>query len=708
MKLRVEHEIPGRIRFSTAYGRLTAAEADTLLYYLLSLPGVHSAKVYERTGHGVVRYQGDRKALLAAVARFDPADEAIRALVPDHTSRQLNNEYADKLVNQVLLRAVTRTLLPAPLRACWTCLRAVPFLLAGFKCLARRKLEVPVLDATAITVSILRRDFNTASSVMFLLGIGELMEEWTHKKSVADLAGSMSLHVDRVWLKGPEGDVQVPISSVQPGDLVRVSVGNMIPLDGVVAEGEAMVNQASLTGESVPVRKAAGATVYAGTVLEEGELVLRVQGAAGSTRYERIIQMIEDSEKLKSGLESRAAHLADKLVPYSFLGTVLTYLFTRNVQKAVSILMVDYSCALKLSMPVAVLSAMRECSQRRITVKGGKFLEAVAQADTLVFDKTGTLTKATPTVRTVVPFAGRDRNEMLRLAACLEEHFPHSIANAVVRQAAQEGLHHEEMHAKVHYVIAHGIASEVAGEQVCIGSHHFIFEDEGCTVPPEEREKFDALPEDCSLLYLAIGGVLAAVICIEDPLRPEAPAVIRRLKELGIGKIVMMTGDSERTARAIAQRVGVDAYQAEVLPEDKAAFIQKERDAGRTVLMIGDGINDSPALSAASAGIAIQEGAQLAREIADITLSQDDLWSLVVLKEISNALIGRIHQSYRFVMGFNSGLLLLGLLGVLAPSASAFLHNFSTLGIGIRNMTNLLDETAEERERQALMDGSAR
>ena len=500
----------------------------------------------------------------------------------------------------------------------------------------------------------------------------------------------MALNVDQVWLKRPEGDVQVPISSVQEGDLVRVCVGSLIPLDGTVAEGEAMVNQASLTGESVPVRKREGSSVYAGTVLEEGEIVLQVKGAAGSTRYERIIQMIEDSEKLKSELESKAAHLADKLVPYSFLGTLLTYLLTRNVQKALSILMVDYSCALKLSMPVAVLSAMRECSQRRITVKGGKFLEAVAEADTLVFDKTGTLTRATPTLREVIPFGGRDRNEMLRLAACLEEHFPHSIANAVVRRAAQEGLSHAEMHAKVHYIIAHGIATQVGPERVCIGSYHFIFEDEGCQVPPQEQAKFDSLPEDGSLLYLSIAGTLAAVLCIEDPLREEAPAVIRRLKELGIGKIVMMTGDSDRTAKVIAQKVGVDAYYAEVLPEDKAAFVQAEHAAGRRVVMIGDGINDSPALSAADAGIAIQEGAQLAREIADITLSQDNLWALVTLKELSNALIRRIHQSYRFVLGFNSGLLLLGLLGVLPPSSSAFLHNFSTLGLGIHNMTNLL------------------
>ena len=692
MKLHIEHEIPGRIRFSTSYGRLTADQADMLLYYLLSLPGVRSAKVYERSGNGVVCFQGDRKSLLVTIADFSLEHEHIRALVPEHTSRKLTDEYANKLANRIMARVLTRVLLPAPIRAAWACLRSVRFLWHGLQCLRRGKLEVPVLDAVAIGASLLRRDFETASSVMFLLNIGELMEEWTHKKSVADLAGSMALNVDQVWLKRPQGDIQVPISSVQTGDLVRVSVGGMIPLDGTVAEGEAMVNQASLTGESVPVRKTEGASVYAGTVLEEGEIVLQVKGAAGSTRYERIIQMIEESEKLKSGLESRAAHLADQLVPYSFLGTTLTYLLTRNVQKALSILMVDYSCALKLSMPVAVLSAMRECSQRRITVKGGKFLEAVAEADTLVFDKTGTLTKATPTLREVIPFGGRERSEMLRLAACLEEHFPHSIANAVVRQAAKEGLNHAEMHAKVHYIIAHGIATQVGDDRVCIGSHHFIFEDEGCAIPPEEQEKFDALPEDGSLLYLSIAGKLAAVLCIEDPLREEAPAVILRLKELGIGKIVMMTGDSERTARAIAQKVGVDQWYAEVLPQDKAAFIQTEHAAGRKVIMIGDGINDSPALSAADTGIAIQEGAQLAREIADITLAQDNLWSLVTLRELSLALIHRIHSSYRFVLGFNSGLLLLGLLGLLPPSTSAFLHNLSTLGLGIHNMTGLLEK----------------
>ena len=691
MKIRVEHEIKGRIRFSTNLGRLNPEQADCLLYYLLSLPGVKSAKVYERSGDGVVFYQGERRELLKRIAGFSPESEAVKKLVPECTSRRLNVEYRERLISRFVNRAVFNTLVPAPIRAVWTCIKAVRYVAAGLHCVLRRKLEVPVLDATAITVSLIRRDFKTASSVMFLLGVGELMEEWTHKKSVADLAGSMALNVDKVWLKREEGDVQIPIHQVQEGDLIRVAVGSMIPLDGVVTEGEAMVNQASLTGESIPVKKGPESSVYAGTVLEEGDLVIRVKQAAGSTRYEKIIRMLEESEKLKSSMESRAEHLADRLVPYSFLGTVAAYLITRNPMKAVSILMVDFSCALKLSMPVAVLSAMRECSEHQITVKGGKFLEALAEADTLVFDKTGTLTKAEPKVRQVVTFGGRGRSDMLRLAACLEEHFPHSIANAVVRQAELENLKHEEMHAKVSYVIAHGIASEVGDEEVQIGSRHFIFEDGQCTVPPQEQEKFESLPEDCSLLYLAIGRELAAVICIEDPLREEAPEVVSRLKKLGIRKVVMMTGDSERTARAIARRVGVDEYHSEVLPEDKAAYVQAEQAAGRRVVMIGDGINDSPALSAADAGIAISEGAQLAREIADITISQDNLYGLVTLKEISSLLVKRIHSNYRFVLGFNSGLLALGLLGVLAPGTSAFLHNMSTLGIGLHSMTNLLE-----------------
>ena len=691
MKIRIEHEIPGRIRFSTPFGKLSDADADLLLYYLRSLPEVTGAKVYQRSGNASVAFTGDRTALLRGICRFSRENSELQALVPEHTSRSLNNEYQNKLANKVLFR-LFRTVLPTPVRTVWTCFRSVRYLREGLQCLWQHKLEVPVLDATAIGVSMLRRDFSTASSVMFLLGIGEIMEEWTHKKSVADLAGSMSLGVDKVWLHRDETDLLVPISQIREGDAIRVSVGSTISLDGTVLSGEGMVNQASLTGESLPVRKTAGSTVYAGTGVEEGELLITVRQTAGSTRYERIIRMIEDSERLKSGLESKASHLADQLVPYSFLGTILTYLLTRNVQKAVSILMVDYSCALKLSMPVAVLSAMRECSDRSITVKGGKFMEAVAEADTLVFDKTGTLTRATPTFRSLIPFGGRDRDEMLRIAACLEEHFPHSIATAVVTQAEKEGLQHEEMHTKVQYIIAHGISSEIDGQQVCIGSHHFLFEDEHCVVPEGEEHRFASLPEDCSHLYMSIGGVLAAVICIEDPLRPEAPEVIRRLRELGISNIVMMTGDSERTTHAIARRVGVDHYCSEVLPEDKAAFVQQEQAAGRRVIMVGDGINDSPALSAADAGIAMSDGSQLAREIADITMSRNSLQDLVTLKEISNALIGRIHSSYRFVMGFNSGLILLGLAGVLPPSPSAFLHNFSTLGLGLHNMTDLLEE----------------
>ena len=689
MKLRIEHEIPGRVRISTSLGRMTCAQADCFQYYLLALDGVTAVKVYERSGNAVIHYTGSRAALLRGVLAYRPDDPAVQALVPEHTSRAINAAYRDKIANHVLRFCLSR-LLPSPLRVLRACFQAFGHVRGGLRCLSRGRLEVPVLDATAIAVSLVRRDFGTASSVMFLLGLGELMEEWTHKKSVADLASSMSLNVEKVWKRQDGRDTLVSIRDIAPGDLVRVEVGSMIPLDGVVAEGEAMVNQASLTGESIPVRKAVDATVYAGTVIEEGALTLRVKQAVGQTRYEKIVHMIEDSERLKSSLESSASHLADRLVPYSFLGAGLAWLLTRSVQKLVAVLMVDFSCALKLSMPVAVLSAMRECSDHKITVKGGKFLEAVAAADTIVFDKTGTLTLAQPSVRQVVTFGGRDRDEMLRTAACLEEHFPHSIANAVVRQAEIEGLKHAEEHAKVKYVIAHGIASELHGEHVCIGSYHFIFEDEGCALPEDERDKFDSLPEACSLLYLAIGGRLAAVLCIEDPLRPESADVIGALRALGITKTVMMTGDSDRTARVIAQRVGVDEYHAEVLPEDKAAFVQRERAQGRKVIMLGDGINDSPALSAADVGIAVSEGAQIAREIADVTISGRDLYQLVTLRRISMLLMQRIHSNYRFVIGFNSGLLALGLAGAITPGLSAFLHNMSTLGIGLHGMTNLL------------------
>ena len=698
MKIRVEHEIKGRIRFSTNLGRLNPEQADCLLYYLLSLPGVKSAKVYERSGDGVVFYQGERRELLKRIAGFSPESEAVKKLVPECTSRRLKVEYRERLISRFVNRAVFNTLVPAPVRAVWTCIKAVRYVAAGLHCVLRRKLEVPVLDATAITVSLIRRDFKTASSVMFLLGVGELMEEWTHKKSVADLAGSMALNVDKVWLKREEGDVQIPIHQVQEGDLIRVAVGSMIPLDGIVTEGEAMVNQASLTGESIPVKKGPESSVYAGTVLEEGDLVIRVKQAAGSTRYEKIIRMLEESEKLKSSMESRAEHLADRLVPYSFLGTVAAYLITRNPMKAVSILMVDFSCALKLAIPIAVLSAMRESSGYHISVKGGRFLEAVAKADTIVFDKTGTLTYATPTVAAVIPFGGHDEAEMLRLAACLEEHYPHSMANAVVAEAKRHGLTHEEYHSQVQYVVAHGISSMVEGKKVIIGSAHFVFEDEDCRIPEGEQAKFDTLPAAYSHLYLSIDGELAAVICIHDPLRREAREAVRALHESGFANVVMMTGDNRRTAEAMAAEVGVDAVYAEVLPEDKAAFIRQEKAKGHTVIMVGDGVNDSPALSEADAGIAISTGAAIAREIADITVSSEDLFALVTLRRLSQALMERIHGSYRFIVGFNLTLIALGVAGVLPPATSALLHNGSTLGISLRNMTDLLDDEENPRK----------
>lgn len=692
MVIRILHEIPGRIRFATGVRRMSCEDADLLEYYLRQLPEAEHVKVYERSGNAVVNYTGSREALIGYITRFSP--EEVKKNAPEqHSSRALNSEYQGKLVTMFTNRLLYNLFTPAPVKTVWTAWHALHFLKEGVKCLLRGKLEVPVLDATAITVSMLRRDFGTAGSVMFLLGVGDLMEEWTHKKSVADLAGSMSLNVSKVWLR-PDGgqDVLVPVSSIKEGDQIVVGTGAMIPLDGVVVSGEAMVNQASLTGESAGVRKEPGSTCYAGTAIEEGELVIGVRKASGATRYEKIIHTIEESEKMKSSLESKAEHLADRLVPYSFGLTALTWLFTRNLQKTVSTLMVDFSCALKLSMPVTVLSAMRECSEHGITVKGGKFMEAVAEADTIVFDKTGTLTKAQPTVRKVIPFGAHSRDDMLRLAACLEEHFPHSIATAVVQEAKREGLSHKEMHADVHYVIAHGIASSVNGEETHIGSYHFIFEDEKCRVPEGEEAKFEALPDDCSLLYLSIGRELAGVICIEDPLREEAADAVRALKDCGIKNVVMMTGDSERTARTIAAKVGVDHYYAEVLPEDKAAFVEKEKSLGHKVIMVGDGVNDSPALSVASAGIAISEGSQLAREIADITISKDELYELVKLKMICNALVKRIHSNYRFVMGFNSGLIAGGILGLLQPGVSALLHNASTLGIGMHSMTNLLEE----------------
>ena len=690
MKFVIKHEIRGRLRFHLFQKRMTIRQADMLQYYLTALPGVKSAKVYELTADAAVVYEGDREAIIRAVRHFSYEDEGTAGLVPVNSGRALNAEYKSRLVGKILLRAFTKLFLPAGIRAAYNSLQAVRYLAKGGRCLLKRRLEVEVLDATAIGVSLLRRDFDTAGSVMFLLGVGELLEEWTHKKSVGDLARSMSLNIDKVWQKTENSEVLVPLSSIKEGDLVVVHVGTVIPLDGVVESGEAMINQASMTGESLPVKKEKGMYVYAGTALEEGEITIRVKKAAGSTRFERIVAMIEESEKLKSSVEGKAATLADALVPYSFGGTILTWLLTRNITKAISVLMVDFSCALKLSVPLAVLSAMREAGSHHITVKGGKYMEAVAQADTIVFDKTGTLTKAKPRVADVVSFNGMEKNELLRIAACLEEHFPHSMANAVVSEAKRRGLVHEEMHSRVDYIVAHGIATYVGEERVIIGSHHFVFEDERARIPRGRENDFESLPAECSHLYMAIGGELAAVILIEDPLREEAEEVIRGLRSLGIRQIVMMTGDSERTARAIAARVGVDKYFSEVLPEDKADFVEREKMAGHKVIMVGDGINDSPALSAADAGIAVSEGAEIAREIADITISEDDLYQLVVLKAISKGLMRRIHGSYRFVIAFNLGLIFLGIGGAVTPATSAFLHNASTVGISLRNMTNLL------------------
>ncbi len=690
MKFTIKHEIDGRMRVHLVQKRMSFREADTLLYYLEHLEGVRKAKVYEQTADAAIEYSGERKSLLAALHAFQYETAGVPESALENSGRELNSRYKEKLVWKVVLRACRRWLLPAPLRAAYTVLHSARYLQKGLRCLMKGKLEVPVLDAAAIGVSMLRRDYATAASVMFLLGIGETLEEWTHKKSVSDLARSMSLNVGKVWLKRGKSEILTDTSSVLPGDWVVVRMGNLIPFDGTVAGGEAMVNQASLTGESLPVKKEQGGYVYAGTVLEEGELTVEVREVSGSTRYEKIITMIEDSEKLKSAVESRAEHLADRLVPYTFLGTVLTWLVTRNITRALSVLMVDFSCALKLAMPITVLSAMREAGGYHITVKGGKYLEALASAETIVFDKTGTLTKARPTVRDVVPFADESASEMLRVAACLEEHFPHSMAKAVVRAAKERNLEHEEMHSKVDYIVAHGIASYIGEKRVVIGSHHFVFEDEGCTVREEFLQRFEDLPEDCSHLYLAIDRELAAVICVEDPLREEAADTVRRLREEGFRKIVMMTGDSERTAAAIAAKVGMDEYYSEVLPEDKARFIQKERQAGNTVVMVGDGINDSPALSAANVGIAISNGAAIAREIADITVAADTLQELIALRRLSAAMMRRIGRNYKTILGVNGGLILLGAAGILQPTTSALLHNTSTLAISLESMKNLL------------------
>ena len=692
MKCTILHEGKGRMRVHVEKVRMTLHRADVLEAYLNHNDAIVHAAVYERTGDVVITYTGRRSAAIAVLAgyKFDVAE--YDALVTSADSRRLNREYQDKMFNLVAGRCLRKLFLPAPLDAAYTAFRSIRFLWKGVRCVLSRRLEVEVLDALSIGVSLLRGDFGTAGSVMFLLNLGSLLEEWTRKKSLDDLARSMALNVDKVWVRSQGTEVLVPLTKVRSGDEVVVRSGNMIPLDGTVLEGEAMVNQAALTGEAMPVRKAEGSTLYAGTVVEEGECVFIAKAEGGSNRYDKIVAMIEESEKLKSSTENRALVLADKLVPWCLGATVVTYLLTRNATRAISCLMVDFSCALKLSMPLAVLSAMRECGSYHITVKGGKYLEALSQADTIVFDKTGTLTRATPQVVEVVPFSGCNEREVLQLAACLEEHFPHSMANAVVRAAKERGISHEEMHSEVEYIVAHGIASRVGGERVVIGSYHFVFEDEKCTIPTAEQQKFDALKPAYSHLYMAASGQLVGVICISDPLRPEAAAVLNGLRALGIRNTVMMTGDSERTAAAIAKQVGVDRFFAEVLPEDKANFVQQAKAEGHTVVMIGDGINDSPALSAADIGIAINSGAAIAREIADVTIKADSLEELVALKAIANSLQKRVHANYRFVLTFNSALIALGALGILQPASSAMLHNLSTIGISLKSMTNLLPE----------------
>ena len=692
MKCTILHEGKGRMRVHVEKVRMTLHRADVLEAYLNHHDAIVHAAVYERTGDVVITYTGKRTAAIAILAgyKFDVAE--YDALVTSADSRRLNREYQDKMFDLVAGRCLRKLFLPAPLDAAYTAFRSIRFLWKGVRCVLSRRLEVEVLDALSIGVSLLRGDFGTAGSVMFLLNLGSLLEEWTRKKSLDDLARSMALNVDKVWVRSQGTEVLVPLTKVRSGDEVVVRSGNMIPLDGTVLEGEAMVNQAALTGEAMPVRKAEGSTLYAGTVVEEGECVFIAKAEGGSNRYDKIVAMIEESEKLKSSTENRALVLADKLVPWCLGATVVTYLLTRNATRAISCLMVDFSCALKLSMPLAVLSAMRECGSYHITVKGGKYLEALSQADTIVFDKTGTLTRATPQVVEVVPFSGCNEREVLQLAACLEEHFPHSMANAVVRAAKERGISHEEMHSEVEYIVAHGIASRVGGERVVIGSHHFVFEDEKCTIPTAEQQKFDALKPAYSHLYMAARGQLVGVICISDPLRPEAAAVLNGLRALGIRNTVMMTGDSERTAAAIAKQVGVDRFFAEVLPEDKANFVQQAKAEGHTVVMIGDGINDSPALSAADIGIAINSGAAIAREIADVTIKADSLEELVALKAIANSLQKRVHANYRFVLTFNSALIALGALGILQPASSAMLHNLSTIGISLKSMTNLLPE----------------
>ena len=698
MKCTILHDTAGRLRVHLCCKRMTLRQADVLEYYLLAVDGVRSVKVYDRTRDAVVVYDAERERMIRALARFSFEKAEKLDLAPEHTSRTLNREFEDKLALTVMRRCASNLFLPAPVTSALAVIRSAKYIKEGLLALWHRKLSVAVLDATAVTVSMVRGDFATAGSVMFMLRLGEILEEWTHKKSVADLASAMSLRVENVWQQVDGTEVLTKVTDVKPGDRIVIRTGGMIPLDGRVVEGEAMVNQSSLTGESMPVAKRPGSPVYAGTVAEEGECVVCVEKVSGSGRYDRVVRMIEESEKLKSTAEDKASRMADRLVPYTLGGTAVTYLLTRNVTKMLAVLMVDFSCALKLAIPVAVLSAMRESSGHHISVKGGRFLEAVAKADTIVFDKTGTLTYATPKVAQIVPFGGHREADMLRLAACLEEHYPHSMANAVVEEAKRRGLTHEEYHSQVQYVVAHGISSMVENKKVIIGSAHFVFEDEGCCIPEGEQEKYDALPAAYSHLYLCIDGELAAVICIHDPLRREAKDAVKALHESGFTNVVMMTGDNRRTAESVAAEVGVDAVYAEVLPEDKAAFIRQEKEKGHTVIMVGDGVNDSPALSEADAGIAISTGAAIAREIADITVASEDLFELVTLRKLSEALMDRIHGSYRFIVAFNLSLITLGVAGVLPPAISALLHNTSTLGIGLKNMTDLLeDENTQKR-----------
>lgn len=700
------HESPGRIRVHAMQKRMTMAQADILEYYLKAQEGVIEAKVYDRTGDAVIFYEGKREGMILALSRF--SYKGNEGLVPSQTGRALNREYEDKLVLTVVDRVISTLFYPIPLKRVITGVKAIPYLFKGLQTLFQRKIEVSLLDAVAISASILTGDYDTASSVMFLLSVGEILEEWTHKKSVDDLARTMSLNVDKVWTLVQGEEVLLPLNEVEVGQEIIVRTGNMIPLDGKLSFGEAMVNQASMTGESIPVRKKIGSSAYAGTVVEEGECRIRVEKLAGSGRYDRIVKMIEESEKLKSATEDKASHLADKLVPYSLGGAALTYLLTRNVTKALAFLMVDFSCALKLSMPVAVLSAMREAGKHKISVKGGKFMEAISEAKTIVFDKTGTLTYAKPKVEDIITFNNADENEMLRMAACLEEHYPHSMANAVVAEAEARDLHHAERHSKVEYVVAHGISSIYEGKHVLIGSHHFIFDDEHCTVPKGEEEKLASIPPEHSALYLAVDGELTTVILISDPLRKEAVGVIQDLKALGIDKVVMMTGDNKKTAHAVARMVGVDEFHAEVLPEDKASFIQEEHRLGRKVIMVGDGINDSPALSEADAGIAISAGAAIAKEVADITIQEGDLYELVILKKLSNRLMKRIHGNYNFIIGFNAMLIALGLAGIMTPSNSALFHNISTIATGLKSMTPLIPEEEIEADKEEVLEAGKR